>query len=51
MDIKPELRENIDWLRQESKGTLESAVGIEFQSYDREKLVATMPVDARTKIL
>lgn len=49
MQVSPELREKIHRLKIGEVGTLAQTIGIEFIELSKGKVVASMPVDDRTK--
>lgn len=49
MTMNPGLASKIAELKNGASNSIEAAIGIEFQHYDPERVVARMPVDQRTR--
>jgi len=47
--VKPGLESKVEWLKSRSQETLGHTIGMVYEELDTEQVVATIPVDARTK--
>ena len=49
LQTEPELENKLSWLMSRERSSLARHIGIEYKTLKRDQLVATMPVDERTR--
>ncbi len=49
MKIEPAIEAKVEWLLKKTESSLSQHLGIEYLEYHRDRVVARMPVDSRTK--